>query len=56
MNKNKPEMPFDTGQSIMMEDMLSHLSHLACNIAFLFKLEKKGTNKGNETRNDSGNN
>ena len=25
----------------MMEDMLSHLAHLACNIAFLCELENK---------------
>lgn len=24
MNKNKPEMPFDTGKSIMLEDMKHH--------------------------------
>ena len=28
------------------ESGLSHLAHLACNIAFLCELEKKGTNKG----------
>lgn len=38
------------------ESGLTHLAHLACNIAFLCELEKKETNKNNETRNDFGDN
>lgn len=31
MDKNKPEMPFDTGQSIMLEDMKTHRFYICPN-------------------------
>ena len=31
MDKNKPEMPFDTGKSIMFEDMKNHRFYVCPN-------------------------